>query len=61
MKTHKSKKVTKQEFDRIRKKFPNVQVRTFQASLNKESFYIKWMDGEKAPYDLQHHYVAFFG
>ena len=56
----KEKHVSIEEFDRIVKKFPHVQVRSFQASLSKETFCVKWVDGKKEPFDLIRNYAAAF-
>lgn len=58
---HREKSVSENEFDRISQKFPGVQVRKFQASGLKETFLVKWLDGEKAPYDLVYLFRANFG
>tara|TARA_R110000772_G_scaffold45987_1_gene105093 strand:+ start:63 stop:386 length:324 start_codon:yes stop_codon:yes gene_type:complete len=56
----KEKHVSFEDFDRIVKKFPHVQVRSFQASLSKETFCVKWVDGKNEPFDLIWNYPAAF-
>lgn len=56
----KEKSVNLEEFERIVKKFPYVQVRSFQASLGKETFRVKWVDGKNEPFDLIWNYPAAF-
>ena len=57
---HNEKLVSQKEFERICKKFPDVQPRNFQASGSKETFIVRWMDGAKKPYDLVRLYRAFY-
>lgn len=54
------KSVSIEEFERISKKFRNVQVRSFQASGSEETFIVKWVTGQNKPFSLVRLYAASF-
>ena len=53
------KEISKEEFERIKKKFPKCEVAKFQAGCE-ELFYVEWTHGNNYPSRLVHEFRPIF-